>query len=250
MRSADLLLAGRRRASLTQAQLAERLGCPQATIARWEAGHQHPPLERVIEALHACGLELTVGMVRYDDSYDAQIARQLRLAPAERVRRLSPAWVAEGFDPLEILGRLVGHARFVVVGDVAGALQGWPIMLGARTLEVLIADTAIGRIEQTMARLDGRLAEDAPAGQSRWLLPDGGELRASISAAGTRGYSDLVRDAALVEVVPGRRVRVASLIDLIRMAEASPDPEARVHVPALWATLELCQRADVASEAA
>jgi len=189
-------------------------------------------------------------MARYDDSYNAQIARQLRLTPAERVRRLSPTWVAEGFDPLEILGQLVGQVRFVVVGDVAGALQGWPIMLGARTLEVLIADTAIGRIEQAMVRLDGRPAEDAPAGQSRWRLPDGGELHASISAAGTRGYRDLVRDAELVEVAPGSRVRAASLIDLIRIAEASPDPGARVHVPALWATLGLRRRADVVSEAA
>jgi hypothetical protein len=189
-------------------------------------------------------------MARYDDSYDAQIARQLSLTPAERVRRLSPTWVAEGFDPLEILGRLAGHVRFVVVGDVAGALQGWPIMLGARTLDLLVGDTAMGRIEQAIARLDGRPAGDAPSGLSRWFLPDGGELRASISASGTRGYGDLVRDVELVEVAPGKSVRVASLIDLIRIAEASPDRGARVHVPALWATLDLNRRVDVASQAA
>ena len=74
MRSADLLVAGRRRAGLSQEQLAERLGRTQSTIARWESGYQHPPLESVVEALHACGLELTVGMARYDDSYESLIA--------------------------------------------------------------------------------------------------------------------------------------------------------------------------------
>ena len=95
MRSSDLLVAGRRRAGLSQEQLAGRMGRPQSTIARWEKGQQHPPLESVIEALRACDLELTVGIARYDDSYEAQIARQLQLDPAERVMRLTPAWATE-----------------------------------------------------------------------------------------------------------------------------------------------------------
>ena len=86
MRSSDLLLTGRRRAGLSQDQLAERLGRPQSTIARWETGQQHPPLESVIEALHACDLELTVGLARYDDSHQSLIARQLLLEPVERVK--------------------------------------------------------------------------------------------------------------------------------------------------------------------
>ncbi len=61
----------------------------QSTIARWESGYQHPPLESVVAALHACGLELTVGMARYDDSYDSLIARQLMMEPVDRVTRLA-----------------------------------------------------------------------------------------------------------------------------------------------------------------
>ena len=113
-------MTGRRRAGLSQEQLAERLGRPQSTIARWETGQQHPPLESIIETLHACGLELTVGIARYDDSYQAQIARQLRLDPAERVRRMTPAWATEGFDPIGTLAELARQARFIVIGDVAG----------------------------------------------------------------------------------------------------------------------------------
>jgi hypothetical protein len=45
-----------------------------------------------------------------------------------------------------------------------------------------------------------------------------------------------------MQIAPGVRVRVASLIDLIRIAEASRDPDARVNRPALWATLDMHQR--------
>src|ERR1700678_2744048 len=130
MRSSDLLLSGRRRAGISQAELAQRLGRPQSTIARWETGRQHPPLESVIEALHACNLELTVGIARYDDSYQSLIAQQLLLDPVDRVTDLAPSWAAQGFDPIGILNELAGQARFVVIGNVAGAFHGWPIMLG------------------------------------------------------------------------------------------------------------------------
>lgn len=250
MQSSDLLLAGRRRAGLTQAQVAQRLGRPQATIARWETGAQHPPLESVIEALHACGLELTVGMARYDDSYQAQIARQLELHPAERVRRLAPAWVAAGFDPLDVLGQLAGRARFVVIGDVAGALHGWPVMLGSRRLEVVPADTAIDRVEHVALRMGAQPVEHEPHGQRVWRLPAGGELYARTVLPGTGGYRDLARDAQTMALAPGVTVRVASLIDLIRIAEASPDPDARTHVPALWETLNAWRRAEERRSAA
>jgi hypothetical protein len=42
---------------------------------------------------------------------------------------------------------------------------------------------------------------------------------------------------------------VASLIDLIRIAEASPDAGARVHVPALWATLDVHRQGETVREA-
>jgi transcriptional regulator with XRE-family HTH domain len=238
VRSSDLLVAGRRRAGLSQEQLAERLGRRQPTIARWESGAQRPPFESVLEALHACGLELTVGMARYDDSYNSLIAQQLHRDPAERVRHLAPG----GFDPIGMLGELEGNSRFVVVGRVAGALHGWPIKLGKRTLEVVPADPGMRRVEQAARRLGAEPAEDLADGSRRWLLPSDAELHATLVPPGTRGYQDLVRDAERIQIAPGVSVRVASLIDLIRIAEASPDPDARMFVPALWATLERGRR--------
>lgn len=250
MQSSDLLLAGRKRAGLSQTQLAERLGRPQATIARWEKGRQHPPLETVVEVLHACGLELTVGMARYDDSYQSQIVRQLRLDPPERVRRLAPSWAAEGFDPLGVLKELAGRARFVVVGDVAGVLNGWPVMLGSRTVQIVPAGSTTHRIEQVVRRLGAECIDENSDEQTCWRLSDGGELRVTPDVAGTGGYRDLTRDAQPTQIAPGMVVRVASLIDLIRVAEASPDPDGRVHVPALWATLAERRRRDTAAVAA
>ncbi len=238
MRSSDLLIAGRRRAGLSQEQLAERLGRAQSTVARWETGAQHPPLESVLDALHACGVELAVGMPRYDDSYFSLIAQQLHRDPAERVRHLAP----ESFNPTGILSELAGHTRFVVAGAVAGALHGWPIMLGARTLEVVPADPTMRHLEAAARRLGGEPGDDARDGSRHWLLPSGAELHATIVPPGTRGYTDLLRDAQSMQIAPGVSVSVASLIDLIRIAEASPDPDARMYVSALWATLERSRR--------
>jgi transcriptional regulator with XRE-family HTH domain len=238
MRSADLLVAGRRRAGLSQDELAQRLGRTQSTIARWETGHQRPPLESVLDALHACGVELAVGMPRYDDSFDSLIAQQLRRDPADRVRHLSPG----GFDPIGILSELAEHTRFVVAGPVAGALNGWPIMLGARALEIVPADPSMRHVEAAARRLGAEPAEDGPDGSRRWVLATGAELHATLVPPGTRGYTDLVRDAQSMQIVPGISVRVCSLIDLIRIAEASPDPDARMFVSALWATLQRSRR--------
>lgn len=115
-------------------------------------------------------------MARVDDSYQSQIARQLKLDPAERVRRLAPQWAADGFDPVEALTRLAGHARFVVVGDVAGALHGWPVMLGSRALQIVPAESSVRRVEQIAQRLGAELVDGDPRHGQRWLLPNGGEL--------------------------------------------------------------------------
>lgn len=88
MRGGDLIREARRRAGLTQKDLAEQLGTTQAVIARWESGRRSPQFDRVVEAIRACGLELAVRIVRFDEGHDSLIDETLRLTPEQRLRRL------------------------------------------------------------------------------------------------------------------------------------------------------------------
>ncbi len=77
----------------------------------------------------------------------------------------------------------------------------------------------------------------------RWRLPDGGSLAASLTPAGTRGYSDLRRGGELI-ALKDTVLQVACLRDLIRVADGSPRPERRASLTALWATLEQTEHAE------
>jgi transcriptional regulator with XRE-family HTH domain len=83
--SANLIREARRRAGLSQAELGRRTGRAQSAIARWERADVEPRLSTVVELVRACGLELTVGLAEYDDSYRAPIDRMLALTPLERI---------------------------------------------------------------------------------------------------------------------------------------------------------------------
>lgn len=91
MPSADLLKEARLRAGLTQEELARRSGRPQSTIARWESGGVRPSLESLREVIRACGLELGFTIANFDDSYVAQIERNLASTPSERIARATQA---------------------------------------------------------------------------------------------------------------------------------------------------------------
>ena len=81
----QLIAEARRRAGLTQRELAARLGTSQPAVARWERGGAAPSVDRVIESLHACGFDLTLGVVPLDD-HDLSLARRCRrLGPDERL---------------------------------------------------------------------------------------------------------------------------------------------------------------------
>jgi transcriptional regulator with XRE-family HTH domain len=83
--SASLIRIARRRAGLTQTQLAERLGKSQSEIGRWERGETKPSFETLQRVIRACGLELTVGLANADDSYLSDIDEMLTLSPRERI---------------------------------------------------------------------------------------------------------------------------------------------------------------------
>jgi len=88
MESAHLIREARLRAGLTQAELADRAGTTQSSIARWEGGGTKPSLETLSNLLEACGLELRVTLSEADPGEASLLERNLRLSPTERLEQL------------------------------------------------------------------------------------------------------------------------------------------------------------------
>jgi transcriptional regulator with XRE-family HTH domain len=237
VKASDVIRIARRRAGLSQQALADRLGSPQPTIARWETGVQQPTFAAVRDVARTCGLELTLGLAARDTSYGPQVIEQLGRSSAERVRRLSPAG---SFDRVELMARLAaaGAQRMIVVGEVAGALHGWPLMLDGNVLELVPHPAAVHELEATLDQLGARPA----GGSGEWRLADGGRAVVSAVPPGTTGFRDLHRDAGDMELTPGVSVSVASLVDLLRMADAGRAAGTGIFLPALWTTLEVTRK--------
>jgi transcriptional regulator with XRE-family HTH domain len=87
MRAGDLIREARRRAGLTQRELAERLATTQSAIARLERGGAEPSYERVVEAVRACGMDLVPQLLRADDADWSVASSNLTVSPDARVRR-------------------------------------------------------------------------------------------------------------------------------------------------------------------
>lgn len=203
----------RRRAGLTQRELAERLGLRQATIARWERGDRQPSFEDAEAAAYACGLQIDTHVAVEDRSWWPQIASQLDLLdPLERVRRLTPA------GSIDLAGRLGSFAAtdppVIVIGELAGAVHGWPLALNTKTIDVCAQP---GAVPSTVAGV--KIVEQPP---------------------GTWGYGDLARGAEMM-VFGGKAVRVAGLLDLLRIADASSGRDARRDALALRAVIDVLE---------
>ena len=91
MRSASLIREARLRAGLTQSELAERTGRDRSVIARWEQAVVAPSLDTLLELTRACGFDLPLELVPYDDERVARLQKNLLLSPERRVRRLLTA---------------------------------------------------------------------------------------------------------------------------------------------------------------
>jgi transcriptional regulator with XRE-family HTH domain len=79
----ELVREARKRAGLTQAELARRVGSTQPAIARIEAGRSQPSFDRVVELIRACDLDLLVGLGPVDDA-DVHQARDLQYLDASQ----------------------------------------------------------------------------------------------------------------------------------------------------------------------
>lgn len=82
---ADLIREARRRAGLTQHELAERAGTTQSAIARLESGRSDPGFDTVRRLMRLSGFNLLVALDPYDDSDLAQAIANLKRTAEERV---------------------------------------------------------------------------------------------------------------------------------------------------------------------
>lgn len=83
----DLIREARRRAGLTQAELAAAAGTSQSGIARWESGRTAISLDDVMRLVRLCGFDLEVMLMPRDDSDMAQATRLAELTGQERLDR-------------------------------------------------------------------------------------------------------------------------------------------------------------------
>lgn len=272
MLSHHLIREARRRAGITQAELAERARTTQSAVARWESGRSLPSLEKLSELVECCGLEVVVTLTPERGFEDRLLLDRRALSPLARLEYLLAALpfvggesasdatgasdLPERFEPLEILAALERHrVRYVLVGGLAAALHGAPML----TTDVDIAPEN-GR--ENLRRLALALAELAAAARGphdprAWSpdLSESGLARAAVhrletrhggldlffQPAGTSGYDDLRQKAESI-ALGGVTATVASLSDVIRSKEAAGRSDDRVAVPVLRRLQRLATR--------
>ena len=90
MTSAQTIREARLKASLTQTELAARLGRDRAQIARWETGGQEPSFENLRAVVEACGfvLKLEIAEPEENPALDSELETSLMQAPQQRVQAL------------------------------------------------------------------------------------------------------------------------------------------------------------------
>jgi transcriptional regulator with XRE-family HTH domain len=88
MRGGELIREARRRAGISQRELAQRMHTTQSVVARWESGATAPSFETVVRTVRACGFELDVHLLPLDEGFehDWSLAEEnLPLTPEERL---------------------------------------------------------------------------------------------------------------------------------------------------------------------
>jgi len=176
-----------------------------------------------------------VSLVSEDRSWWPQIAVQLERSPAERLRALSPPGAPDLGPALEVLSEI--NVPAVVIGEVAGALHGWPLVLsGTGTVEVC-AETA-ELTGQLLAKGLNQIGDD-------FAVAAGLRISVIQHPPGTAGPRDLVRGAQAIDLATGS-VQVASVLDLLRIADAGDGGRRGRETLALQAVLDV-ERARAAS---
>ena len=215
VRGGAIVRQARRRARLTQRELAARVGTTQSALARLERGDAEPSFRRVLELVRASGFELRM-QVREPSVVDA---------------------VEQPPPDLASLAPLVRRGvRAVVSGRVAARLRGCPV---AATVPCVVPDVSRSNLQALSLALDdmgarlrtpdgtGSLPFDRSAtglgDRPAWRLATAqGDVDIVFAPAGTGGFGDLATDASPVPTAAGALL-VASVDDVTRQLEAEGD---------------------------
>ncbi len=90
MTTGELMRSARLRGGLSQGDVAERLGMPRSSIARWETDAVEPGFSTLRRVLHACGFDLSLALVPFerDLTRDARLEELQRQTPQERLHAM------------------------------------------------------------------------------------------------------------------------------------------------------------------
>ncbi|HVJ18760.1 MAG TPA: nucleotidyltransferase [Polyangiaceae bacterium] len=156
------------------------------------------------------------------------------------------------FDHERLLGVLVSHSvEFIVVGGVAAALQGAPVLTQDVDILYRIEEQNLARLERALNELNA-VARGAPRNLRFGLshlrttghklaTTDAGPLDVLGAINEDLLYEDLIAAADELEV-GGHCVRVLSLQRLIELKQALGRPKDRAMLPVLEATLRERER--------
>ena len=152
------------------------------------------------------------------------------------------------FQPEEILGSLSRHeVRFVVIGGLAAALHGSPVVTSDADICPARDATNLEKLAAALRDLDARVRTQ--------IVPDGlrfdcsaaflsrievalnlttrfGDLDISFRPSGSEGFEELERKAGVMSL-HDRPIHVAALEDVIRSKEAANRPKDQMALPTL-----------------
>jgi transcriptional regulator with XRE-family HTH domain len=88
VRAGEVIREARLLVGLSQEGLAERIGIPRQSIARWERGEVEPGFDNVRRLLRSCGFDVSLVRYQQDESAGDRLGSKLELTPQERLLAL------------------------------------------------------------------------------------------------------------------------------------------------------------------
>jgi hypothetical protein len=159
------------------------------------------------------------------------------------------SWTDQDFDPSALIGALAdGGVDFVVIGGLAVVLRAMPRFTKDLDICYSTKDDNLDALGVVLVSLEARLrgVEEMPfvpdartlrRTQILCLTTPKGNLDLLVRPSGSPAYETLRERAETVDLA-GRKVRIASIDDLIEMKRAAGRPQDLVDVESLEAAQE------------